>query len=89
MYMESDTLERGKNQFSANYNRTQLHSILVDTALKNKRGWFSIKAKRKWMRNREKKSREILLKLDGVSEISLVQAGINKGNHVQSTLMWI
>lgn len=41
------------------------------------------------MRNRKKKSREILLKLDGVSEISLVQAGINKGNHVQSTLMWI
>lgn len=87
--MDSDTLERGKNQFSANHNRTQLHSILVDIALKNKRGWFSIKAKRKWMRNRKKKSREILLKLDGVSEISLVQAGINKGNHVQSTLMWI
>lgn len=33
--------------------------------------------------------RELLLKLDGGSEISLVQAGINKGNHVQSTLMCI
>lgn len=87
--MDLDTLEHGKNQFSANHNRTQLHTTLVDTALKNKREWFSIKVKRKWMRNRKKKSREILLKLDGVSEISLVQAGINKGNHVQSTLMWI
>lgn len=29
---------------------------------------------------------EFFLKLDGDSERSLVQAGINKGNHVQSTL---
>lgn len=37
----------------------------------------------------EQKNGEFLLKLDGDSEISLFQAGINKGNHVQSTLMWI
>lgn len=36
-----------------------------------------------------KKNQEFLLKLVGDSEISLVQGGINKGNHVQSTLMWI
>lgn len=65
---------------------TTLLNIFVDTELKKKRKRFSMKPKRKRM---NKEIRKFLLKLDGDSEISLVQVGINKGNHVQSTLMWI
>lgn len=65
---------------------TQVPNIFVDIALEKKRERFSIKPKRKRM---SKKIQESLLKLDGDSEITLVQAGINKGNHIQSTLMWL
>lgn len=63
----------------------------MDTALEKKRERVDIKLERKRMsrKKEKKKQQEFSLKLDGDSEISLVQAGINKGNHEQSTLMWI
>ena len=50
----------------------------MDTALEKKRERVDTKLERKRMSRKKKK--EFLLKLDGHSEISLVQAGINKGN---------
>ena len=61
----------------------------MDTALEKKRERVDIKLERKRMSRKKKKNKELLLKLDGNSEISLVQPGINKGNHAQSTRMWI
>lgn len=57
--VDSDILELKKIQFWANQNINQLHNILVDTALEKKREEFSIKAKRKWMRNKKKIERNL------------------------------